>query len=368
MPRDVVHLPLSDLMSEYVALFEGGWKPVTKRKYLDDFDRLLRWIETEGYPATTQSLEFSTLLKFVGHLRAQPVTRGVWRGNRADAPRPLREAGARTLSLNSVNAYMRSIKSLCLWAHDDGVIAVNPFGRAFRRSKHHPLLPSEETPAKGAELDDLLALERGCAGSQPIDLRDQAMVSVLKTTGARNSSVRLLRLDDVDLERDLIRMKRGKGNKTFDIMIQPETKAALIRYISRGRKRLLPRYPVRGFESITSGPDEGWLFIASDSGYGSGQPLTVSGLSQMLNRRYHAGGGTLSRFGSHRIRHGVGTLLSNNGMGLDEVSRYYAHSSTEVTKRYAHQTPESLGEAAGEALHRAGLTIDSGRRRSARSR
>ncbi|MGK2849700.1 MAG: tyrosine-type recombinase/integrase [Candidatus Limnocylindrales bacterium] len=364
MPRDVVDLSLSDLMSEYVALFEGGWKPVTKRKYQDDFDRLLRWIASEGLPATTQALDFSTLLKFVGHLKMQPVTRGIWRGDGADTSRPRRESHARTLSLNSVNAYMRSIKSLCLWAHDDGVIGVNPFGRAYRRSKHHPLLPTEETPAKGAELDDLLALERGCVGSQPIDLRDQAMVSVLKTTGARNSSVRLLRLDDIDLERNLITMKRGKGNKTFDIVIQPETKAALIRYISRARKRLLPRYPVRGFESITCGPDEGWLFIASDSGYGSGQPLTVSGLSQMVNRRYHAGGGTLPRFGSHRIRHGVGTLLANNGMGVDEVSRYYAHSSTEVTKRYAQQTTGSLGEAAGEALRRAGLINDSGRRRA----
>lgn len=163
-------------------------------------------------------------------------------------------------------------------------------------------------------------------------------------------------------------MKRGKANKSFDITIQPETKAALIRYITRARKRLLPRYPVRGFESIASGQDDGWLFIASDSGYGSGQPLTVSGLSQMINRRYHAGGGTIPRFGSHRIRHAVGTLLVNNGMGMDELSLYYAHSSSEVTKRYGRHTAGSLGEAAGEALRRAGLTKDAGRRRSASSR
>ena len=172
------------------------------------------------------------------------------------------------LSLNSINTYMRSVKSLCLWARDQGIIDANPFGRQHRRSMSHPLLPTEETPPKGATLDDLRALERGCAGSAPIDLRDQAIVSVLKTTGVRNSSCRLLRLADVDYDRNVISFKRAKGNKTFDVALQPETKTALVRYVNRARKRLLPRYPVRGFESVAVGADLGWLFVASDSGYG----------------------------------------------------------------------------------------------------
>jgi integrase len=48
-------------------------------------------------------------------------------------------------------------------------------------------------------------------------------------------------------------------------------------------------------------------------------------------------------------------MLVNNGMGLDEVSRYLGHSSTEPTRRYAQQTPEALGLRAADALERAGL-------------
>jgi len=153
MPRDAVHLSLSDVMREYIALFEGDWKPATRRKYQDDFKRLNTWLASERLPATTESLDFSTLLKFVGHLKQQPAIRGVWRGRSGDVSRPRRSASVRTLSLNSINAYMRSIKSLCLWARDQGIIEVNPFGRAFRRSKSHPLLPTEETPPKGANLE-----------------------------------------------------------------------------------------------------------------------------------------------------------------------------------------------------------------------
>jgi hypothetical protein len=68
------------------------------------------------------------------------------------------------------------------------------------------------------------------------------------------------------------------------------------------------------------------------------------------------GGGTLPYFGSHRIRHAAATFLVNNGMPLDEVSRYLGHSSTDVTRRYARQTPEALGRRAAEAFGRAGVS------------
>ena len=82
----------------------------------------------------------------------------------------------------------------------------------------------------------------------------------------------------------------------------------------------------------------------------------MNALSLMLTRRYRAGGGTLPYFGSHRIRHATATLLVNNGMPLEEVSRYLGHSSTDVTRRYARHTPETLGAQAPEALARAGLS------------
>jgi site-specific recombinase XerD len=183
------------------------------------------------------------------------------------------------------------------------------------------------------------------------------------TTGVRNSSVRLLRLEDVDFERNCLTFRHGKKDKTLVVALQSATKAALLRYVNRARKRLLARYPVRGFESITAGRDSGYVFLASDSGYGKGEPLTTNGLSQMLNRRYHQGGGTIAHFGSHRIRHAIGTALANNGMGVVEVGRVLGHSSTDVTKRYANQTYDVLGRMVGETLQRAGVITTSARRR-----
>jgi integrase len=350
LPRRHDSLPalaLAPLIVEYTATFGSTWAKVTRRKHADDFARLLDWLEANELPATTDSLNFMTLVDYVTDLRSRPKVSGVWRGSPDALGRSLVAGSLETLSANSVNAYVRPLRSLAIWLVDEGLLAVNPFRRSRRRASLNPLLPSEETPTKSATRDDLRALERGCAGDRPLDLRDQAIVSILVTTAARNSSVRLLRLGDIDFERSVIRFRRAKGGKTLELALQPGTATTLSAHLERGRAAFLPSSP-------TIGDDPGWLFLSHAGG--SPRPLTMNALSLMLTRRYHAGGGSLPCFGSHRIRHATATLLVNNGMPLEEVSRYLGHSSTVPTRRYALQTPEALGVRAADALARAGLT------------
>jgi integrase len=339
-------LPLRPLIAEYTATFGSTWAPVTRRKHRDDFARLVDYLDAHGLPVTTASLDFMILVDYVTDLRSRPKVAGVWRGSPDALGRSSAAGPVQTLSANSVNAYVRPIRSLAIWLVDEGILSINPFRRSRRRAALNPLLPSEETPTKSATLDDLRALERGCAGDRPLDLRDHAIVSVLVTTAARNSSVRLLRIGDVDFERAVILFRRAKGGKTLELALQPGTATAIRTYLERGRTAFLSPSPAPT-------DDPGWLFLS----HAGGEPRTLSmnALSLMLTRRYHAGGGSLRCFGSHRIRHATATLLVNNGMPLEEVSRYLGHSSTVPTRRYAQQTAEALGVRAAGALARAGL-------------
>jgi integrase/recombinase XerD len=261
----------------------------------------------------TASLDFLTLSDYVTDLRSRPKVSGVWRGAPNALARSLTIGPGQALSANSVNAYVRPLRSLAIWLVDEGLLGVNPFRRSRRRASLNPLLPSEETPTKSATLDDLRALERGCIGDHPLDLRDAAIVSILVTTAARNSSVRLLRVGDVDFERSVILFRRAKGGKTLELALHPATRSALVEYLERGRAAFLP-----GPGSVSEDP--GWLFLSHAGG--EPRPLTMNALSLMLTRRYHAGGGSLRCFGSHRIRHATATLLVNNGMPLEDVKRY----------------------------------------------
>jgi len=338
--------PLRPLINAYTATFGSTWRPVTVRKHSDDFARFIGWLEEHEHPVTTESLGFFTLVEFVGWLRSRPKITGVWRGHPEARAQALLRGPSQTLSANSINAYVRPLRSLAIWLVEEGLLESNPFARSRRRTALNPLLPSEETPTKSATLADLRALELGCAGSDPLALRDRAIVAILKTTAARNSSVRLLKLSDVDRARAMIRFRRGKGGKTLDVTLHPQAAAAVDRYLDAGRPALVAAVGTGDELSV-----EGFLFVSKHEP----RPLSMNALSGMLTRRYHAGGGTLPYFGSHRIRHAVATLMVNNGMPLDEVSRYLGHSSTAPTRRYAVHTADTLGHRAAEALERAGL-------------
>jgi integrase/recombinase XerD len=335
---------LRALIAEYTATFGSTWRPATRRKHRDDFNRFTRWLEEHDRPVSTGSFDFATLVEFVDDLRNRPRVSGVWRGAPGAAERSRAVGNTQTLSANTVNTYVRPLRSLAIWLVEEGIVASNPFARSRRRRGLNPLLPNEETPTKGASVADLAALERGCAGDDALSLRDHAIVMLLKTTAARNSSVRLLRVGDVDFARGLIRFRRAKGGKTLEVTLHPQADASLRRYLEHG----WPYLPGAAGRSMT--PDD-FLFVSHQGPH----PLSMNALSLMLTRRYRAGGGSLPYFGSHRIRHGVATLMVNNGMPLDEVSRYLGHSSTAPTRRYAVHTPDTLGHRAAEAMERAGL-------------
>jgi integrase len=98
---------------------------------------------------------------------------------------------------------------------------------------------------KGAAPTDLQALDAGCAGNRPLDLCERTIVVILVTTAARNSVVRLLRLDDVDAKRSRLRFWRGKGGKTLLVTLHPDARTALERYLAAPDSGPLDGRPIR---------------------------------------------------------------------------------------------------------------------------
>ena len=96
-------------------------------------------------------------------------------GTPGAAARAAANADGRSLSANTVSAYVRPLRALAGWLSDEGLLPADPFRRARRWASRNPLLPTEETPTKSATLEDLRALERGCAGKGPLELRDRTI-------------------------------------------------------------------------------------------------------------------------------------------------------------------------------------------------
>ena len=139
---DLPPLPLRPLIAEYTATFWSTWRPVTRRKHADDFARLVARLTANGLPITTASLDFPTLVDYVGYLRVRPKVSGVWRGAPDALGRSLRHASVQTLSLNSINAYLRPLRSLVIWLVDEGLLSCDPFRRSRRSSGRSPAQPA----------------------------------------------------------------------------------------------------------------------------------------------------------------------------------------------------------------------------------
>ena len=76
------------LLAEYTATFGSTWRPATRRKHTDDYARLIAWLEANELPVTTASLDFMTLVDYVGYLWVRPKVSGVWRGGGPALPFP----------------------------------------------------------------------------------------------------------------------------------------------------------------------------------------------------------------------------------------------------------------------------------------
>lgn len=69
----------------------------------------------------------------------------------------------------------------------------------------------------------------------PVDIRDQAILLLLATTGIRNGELRAIQLQDIDWRTGEVFIRRTKGKRDRAAPLLEETGAALADYILRAR-------------------------------------------------------------------------------------------------------------------------------------
>lgn len=156
-----------------------------------------------------------------------------------------------------------------------------------------------------------------CKGADFVQLRDEAIIRLLYNTGARLSEVANLKLDDVDLDRDVVTY-HGKGAKDRRVRIGPKTARAVSRYLRVRARRREAHLPLL------------WLAERGQRG------LSANGIKLMLRRRGERAG--VARVHAHRWRHNfahewklaggdTGDLMLLLGWASDDMPRHYGASA-----------------------------------------
>jgi site-specific recombinase XerD len=257
--------------------------PQTIKSYGDAVRAFLRWCDDHGH--------------------APVLDRDLMKGFVAD----LLGAGAEPATARSRQLGMRRFSA---WLSEEGEIDDDPL-----LGLKAPKLDSKVTDSLTD--DELRRLLKACAGKDFRDRRDEAIVRLMAETGMRAGEVTGLLIDDVDVNRGLVTVRRGKGGKGRQAPFGPQTARAIDRYLRARRTHRLA--------------DTSALWLGD-----RGKGLEYYGLWAALKHRASAAG--LPRFHPHLLRHTAASRWLAAGGSEGGLMAVAGWATRDMIDRYTRST------------------------------
>jgi len=160
---------------------------------------------------------------------------------------------------------------------------------------------------------DVQLLLGGCDRSDPIGVRDFAMLMLVARLGLRSAEVARLELGDIDWRAGQI-ILRGKASRQEGMPLPVDVGEALTAYLTQAR----PSTRIRQ------------VFLAAKAPM---RPIPPGLVSDVTHRACDRAG--LPRIGAHRLRHSLATEMLRRGATIVEVSQVLRHRDLATTAIYA---------------------------------
>lgn len=207
-------------------------------------------------------------------------------------------------------------------------------------AKVHPPKAAQRLP-QVLTIEEVSALLEAASlgeGTDPISLRDRALLEFLYATGARVSEAVGANIDDIDFEASLVRLT-GKGNKQRLVPLGSYAKDALTKYLNVGRGALM-----RAAKKV---PEREAVFLNK-----RGRRLSRQSVWEIIQTCAKRAGLSKSVH-PHSLRHSFATHLLAGGADVRTVQELLGHSSVTTTQIYTHVTPLELMETYASSHPRA---------------
>jgi integrase/recombinase XerD len=169
------------------------------------------------------------------------------------------------------------------------------------------------------------------------NIKHRAILMTAYAGGLRVSEVASLRVTDIDSQRMVIHVRRGKGQKDRYVMLSPR----LLEMLRLYWKAVRPR---------------DYLF----PGANVDRPITTASIQKVCQRARKAAG-MGKKITAHTLRHSFATHLLEAGTDLRTIQVLMGHNSFSTTARYVHVATASL-PSVKSPLDRLDLELRGGRR------
>lgn len=199
-------------------------------------------------------------------------------------------------------------------------------GAGSTRNKKKATLPIEVLTE-----DEARRLMDACGARSPTGLRNRALLALLYRAGLRVSEALALRPKDIDLERGIVRVLRGKNGYARTVGIDPAACDVIARWVEVRHR-------------MSRGVREEWsnapLLCTLQGGAVSASYVRV------LLPRLGAKAGIAKRVHAHGLRHTMAAELRAEGVDIAVISRQLGHRSITTTARYLdHIMPTAVIDA-----------------------
>ena len=155
-------------------------------------------------------------------------------------------------------------------------------------------------------------------------LKHRAALSVAYGAGLRVAEVASLKVGDIDSQRMLIIVERGKGGRYRHALLSPSLLALLRAWWQEGRQQGVMR-------------PGGWLFPGQDPA----RPITTRQLSRVVEAAAEAAGLT-KHVSPHTLRHSFATHLLEDGTDIRVIQVLLGHAKLDNTALYARVATKTV--------------------------
>ena len=277
--------------------------------------RFFEWMGVKGYSPET-IIGWRLLLKyFSSWCEEREITEP------QDVTRPLLERYQRylyhykskkgkRLSVNTRHVRMIPIRAFFKWLAKSNYILYNPASE-LELPKLEYRLPRNVLSSEEAETI-LNSIDLSC----PMGLRDRTMLETLYSTGIRRAELCNLNVSDVNMDKGIVMIWEGKGNKDRVVPIGDRALVWVDKYLHDLR-------PLMAWREETDR-----LFLTKN-----GKPIRPKHLTRITGE--HVRNADIGKTGANHIwRHSCATLMLENGADIRYVQEQLGHASINTTKVY----------------------------------
>jgi len=287
--------------------------------------RYLEALRVKGFSERTVITRASSLRVFLAWCYRRELKKPtiITRPHLLDYQRHLffyRQRSGLPLSVSTQLDRLSAIRIFFRWLTRENVILSNPASelelpKKKRRVPREILTPAEaEAVLSQPDLTD------------PLGLRDRAVLELFYSTGIRRMELSTLLVLDLDWHRGTLLVRNGKGGRDRVVPVGERALAWVDLYLREVRPELV------------AVKDEGYLFLTNE-----GENILGGRLGQMVKR--YVNQADLGKTGScHMFRHAAATAMLENGADIRFIQELLGHVELGTTQIYTRVSIRKLKE------------------------